>query len=98
MPASVLRDGRVDVGRDEPEVRGREFPFEWVPVRLAERLELLQVGELPHIHLLGEMAADCLLERLAELEEAAREGPRAEERLAGPLPEQDLQPALAHLE
>ena len=46
----------------------------------------------------GEVAADRLLERLARLEVAARERPGAEERLARPLPEQRLQPALAHLE
>src|SRR3954451_2916741 len=96
MPARVLGHGRVDVCRDEPERRGRELPLERVAVRVAERLELLQVGELPDVDLDDEVAPNRLLQGLAGLEVAAREGPRAKKGLAGSLPEQRLQATLPH--
>src|SRR5947207_182671 len=98
MPARVLRHGRVDVCRDEAERRGRELPFEGVALRAAECLELLEVRELSDVHFDREVAPDRLLQRLARLQVAAREGPGAEEGLAGSLPEQRLQATLTHLQ
>ena len=69
-----------------------------VAVGLAARLELLQVGELPHVDLRRQVPADRVLERLAGVEVAARERPGAAERLPRPLPEEHLQLALADLE
>ena len=56
------------------------------------------MGDLAHVDLGGEMAADRLLERLTGLEIAAGEGPGAEVRLPGALPQEHLERALAHLE
>src|SRR3954471_16291669 len=98
VPARVFRNGGIESGGHEPEIRRRELPLKRVAARVAERLELLEVGELADVDLLRQVAADRLLERVARLEVAARERPRAEERLARPLPEEDLQPALAHLQ
>ena len=67
-------------------------------VGLAPRLELLQVRELLHVHLRGQMAANRVLERLARVEVAARKRPGAAERIARPLPEEHLELAVPHLE
>ena len=98
VPARVGRHLRVEVDGDETEVRGRELPFDWVPVQVGSRLELLQVGQLAHVHLGRQMATDRLLERLTRLEIAAGKGPRSLPRLLRPLPEQDLKQARAHLQ
>jgi hypothetical protein len=98
VPGRVLRDGRVDVGRDEPEIRGSELPFARVAVRVAERLELLEVGEVAHVHLRRQVSANRLLELLTGGEVAARQRPGARVRILRALPEQDLQHAVAHLE
>src|SRR5207247_5820744 len=98
MPARVLGHERVDIGRNEPEVRGGELPLERVASRIAERHELLQVRELAHVDLDRKVAADRLLQCLAGLEVAAREGPGAEEWLACPLPQQHLQASVSHLQ
>ena len=66
--------------------------------RVADRHELLDVGELAHVDLLGQVAADRVLERLAADQVAAREGERAGERRLCPLPEEHLQTAVPHLE
>ena len=65
VPGRVGGHGRVDVGRDEPEVGGGELPLVGVPVRVAQRLELLEVGEVADVDLHRQVAADRLLERLA---------------------------------
>ena len=69
-----------------------------VAVRLAQRLELLEVGELADVDLLGEVAADRLLERLVLDEVAAGQRPRAAKRVARALPEEHLERAGPHLE
>ena len=69
-----------------------------MPVRIAARLELLEVRELPDVDLPRQMPADRLLERLAGVEVAAGEGPVAGERLLRALPEQHLQLPGSHLE
>ena len=84
--------------RHEPEVRRRELPPARIAVGVAVRRELLEVRHLADVDLGGEMAADRLLERLAGGEDSARERPGAAERLARALPEERLQPAVAHLE
>ena len=79
--AGVVRDGRVDVARDEAEVRGRELPFPRIAVGVASRLELLEVGELPDVDLGREVAPDRLLERLGRprgSRRAAPSGPRTD--------------------
>ena len=65
---------------------------------LAPRAELLEVRDFADVDLGREVAADRGLERLVRLERAARERPGAGVGLARALPEQRLQPALAHLE
>ena len=77
VPRGVAGEPRVGVGGDEPQVRRRELPLARHPAGVAARVELLEVGELADVHLLGELALDRLLERLAGGEVAARERPRA---------------------
>ena len=96
VPTCIGRDGRVDVGGDEAQVRSRELPFPRIALRVAAGLELLEVGELPDVDLRCEVAADRLLERLAALEEAARKRPCVLVRLAGTLTQQHLEDARAH--
>ena len=98
VPGRVLGNGRVDVGGHEPEVRGRELPFARVPLGVAERLQLLEVGEVAHVDLRCQVPANRLLELLAGGEVAARERPAAGVWILRALPEQDLQHAVAHLE
>ena len=98
VPGRVLRHGGIDVGGHEAEIRGHELPAQRVPVGLAPRLELLEVRDLAHVDLLREMAPDRLLERLVRRERAAGQRPRPRERIAGTLPQQRLQAAVAHLD
>src|SRR2546428_13159696 len=88
MPVGVPRKLRIDVARHEPEVRRRELPFLRRALRIAQRLELLEVRQLMHVDLLGEVAADRLLECVALGEIAARKRPMPFERLPRALPEE----------
>ena len=55
MPAGVRRQlGRGGGGHQAEERRG-DHPRARHPVRVGEHRELLQVGDLPQIHLLGEL-------------------------------------------
>jgi hypothetical protein len=58
---------------------------------VAESLELLQMRQLAHVDLRGEMALDRILEGLARAQNPAREGPGAFEGLSGAFPEQNLE-------
>ena len=98
MPGGVLGHCGVEVGRHEPEIRRGEFPLGSGCGGIAQRLQLLEVGELADVDLHGEVAADGLLERLSRLEVAAGEGPRAGEWLHGALPDERLEDARANLE
>ena len=98
MPARVGRELRVHPARHEPEERRRELAPDRVARGIAQRLELLEMRDLPHVHLLGEMPPHRLLERLVRRQRSARQRPARRERLARPLPEQRLQPSVAHLE
>src|SRR5215203_4835525 len=69
-----------------------------MPSGVAARLQLLEVGQLPDVDLGGQMPADRCLQRLAWAKQSPRQRPRAVERLPGPLPQQDLQRAVADLE
>src|SRR5262249_19520724 len=51
VPVRVARQRGVEVARDETEVRGRQLPAERAAVRVAARLELLEVRELAHVDL-----------------------------------------------
>jgi len=64
VPARVGWECRLGVAWDEAEVRGRELAPERVPAGIAQRLELLEVRELPDVDLGFEVAADRTLERL----------------------------------
>ena len=98
MPAGVVRDARLDPERDEPDVRGRELPALRVPPGVAPGTELLEVLDVPQVDLRSEVAEDRGLERLTEAERSAGKGPRTCERVAGPLPQEHLESARAHLE
>ena len=100
VPGRVVRHRRVEVGGDEPEVRGRELPLApGCASGVAPRLELLEVRELAHVDLRREVAADRLLERLVRARGSRPGSAHAPgERLLRALPEQHLQPAAAHLE
>ena len=43
VPVRVLGENRIDAERHDAEVRGRELPLLGMPVRIAPRLELLEV-------------------------------------------------------
>src|SRR4051812_5168228 len=98
MPRSVGRELRVEVLRDEAEVCRRDLPLPRMASGIAERLELLEVGNLAHVDFLGEVLSDRLLERLPLLEVAARQRPCAEKGLSCALPEERLERAAADLE
>ena len=98
QPPRVVRNGGIGVARDQAQVGGRELPVLADCGRLAAGLELLEVGELPDVHLGRELAPDRLLQRLAGLQVAARQGPAARERLPRPLPHEHLQRVVANLE
>src|SRR5829696_9355865 len=69
-----------------------------MPSGVAARLQLLEVRQLPDVDLGRQMPADRRLQRLAWAKQSPRQRPCAVERLPGPLPQQDLQPAVADLE
>ena len=98
LPGGVLWQLGVDAGGDDAEERGRELPARGVAARLAPRAELLEMRELPDVDLRREVAPDRGLERLVRFERPAGERPRARVGLARALPQQRLQPSLAHLE
>src|SRR4051812_32897363 len=93
MPGRVLRERRIDSRRNEPEIGRCDLPLGGVALWIAERPELLEVGDLAHVDLGGQVSLDRLLERLSLLEVAAGERPRPEKRFASALPEQRLQRA-----
>ena len=98
MPGGVARHGRIDVGGNEPEVGGGELPLARVAFRVAQRLELLEVGEFADVDLDRQVAPDRVLELLVRREIAAREGPAACEGLFRSFPQQYLEGAVPHLE
>src|SRR5262249_9036334 len=65
---------------------------------VAERLELLEVGELADVDLGGEVAADRALERLVVSQLAAGQRPAAGAGVEGALPKEHAQSPVAHLE
>ena len=69
-----------------------------IPAGIAPRLQLLEVRDLPDVHLVGQMPAHRLLQGLVRLEDAARQRPHPGVRVAGALPQQRLQPAVPHLQ
>src|SRR6478672_13471028 len=98
MPGGVVGQLGIGVRRDEPEVRGRDLPLSGVARGVAERFELLEVGDLAHVDLRGEVLPDRLLERLTALEVATRQRPGTEKRLARPPPDESLQRAVPDLQ
>ena len=56
------------------------------------------MGELADVDLRRELAADRAVERLVGRERAAGQRPGAAERLARALPEERVEPPLAHLQ
>src|SRR5262249_62348866 len=98
VPGRVAGDAGIDVARDEAQVRGRGLPLVRRAVRVASRLELLEVRELADVDLLGKVPANRFLERLARLEVAARERPPARAGVVSALPQEHLEAPFAHLE
>src|SRR6185312_13411526 len=72
MPGRVIREPGIQARRDEAEVRRGDLPFARISSGVAERLQLLEVGDLAHVDLCGEVLADGLLKRFAGLEVTAR--------------------------
>ena len=98
QPLRVLRHSGICIARDQAEIGGRELPVLRIALRLASGLELLEVGELPDVHLGGELAPDRLLERLAAAPGSRPAGPSGLERIPRPLPHEHLQRAVPDLE
>ena len=69
-----------------------------VPVRLAPRSQLLEMGDFADVDLRGKLATDRALERLVGREQSAGEGPVAAVGLPRALPEQRLEGAFADLQ
>ncbi len=98
VPRGIRRQRGVEAERHEAEIGRGELPLGRMALRIAERLELLEPGQLRHVDLAGQVGANRLLEVEAGIEIAARQRPRALERSPPALPEQRRQPALPHLE
>ena len=90
MPPGVVGQLRIVVARDEAEEGGGDHPNTGNAVRGAEGGELLDVGELSYVDLLGQLAAYGRLHILVGPQAPAGKGPASCMRLAGPLPQQDL--------
>jgi hypothetical protein len=69
-----------------------------MPAGVAERLELLEPGQLGDVDLAGKVRPDGALEVEPRLEIAAWQRPGALEGTARPLPEEDGEPPVADLE
>src|SRR5262249_37250983 len=67
MPGSVRGDCGTNVARDETEVGRRELPLVRDAIRIAERLELLEMCNVADVDLRFELPTDRFLERLAGL-------------------------------
>src|SRR3990170_7934493 len=98
MPARVRRDSGIATERDEAEVCGRELPAARVACWVAPGAELLEVRPVADVDLGRQVAQDRSLEGLVRAERAARQRPRVAERLAGALPQEDVEHAVSHLE
>jgi hypothetical protein len=98
MPACVVWHVRVDPQRNEPEIGRGDLALPRRAAGIAVRRQLLQMGDLAYVHLGGQVAADRLLQALGRPEHPAGQDPPAGERLAGPLPQQRLKPAVAYLQ
>ena len=98
VPVGVVRQCGVDAARNEPEVRSGQLPFLGMPLRIAQRLELLQMRELTDVHLRRQVPADRALESLAVLQVAAGQGPRARERILRAVPQENLELSGSDLE
>ena len=62
-----------------------------MPLRIAQRLELLQMRELADIDLRRQVSANRAFERLAVIQVAARQSPRAGKRGFRAMPQEDLE-------
>jgi hypothetical protein len=91
VPLRVRGHRGVGVGRHEPEERGGDPPGVRHAVGPAEHPELLDVGDLTQVDLLGELAAHRALDVLVVAEQPAGQRPPSRVRWPGPLPGQDLQ-------
>ena len=63
VPVGVGGEGRVEPERHQAEVSGGELPLVRVTVGVAERLELLEPGQLRDVDLARQLAADRALQR-----------------------------------
>src|SRR5436309_12767466 len=65
MPGGVRWQLRVDAGRDEAEVRGCDLPLSRMAARIAEGLELLEVGDFADVDLRRQVPENRSFERFA---------------------------------
>ena len=94
VPARVWRDDRVERTGEEADVCRRELPLARVALRIAPRLELLEVREAADVDLRRQVAANRCFERLPRAEIAAGERPRSAVRCLRALPEEHLEAAV----
>ena len=76
VPGGVLGQHRVEVRRDQPEVGGGDRPPAGIAARVAAGLQLLQVRELLHLHLAGQLPGDRGPQGLVGAAAARRAAPR----------------------
>jgi hypothetical protein len=98
MPPRVGRQRGRRGGRDDPEVRRSQHPAAGVAADVAVGGELLEMGDLTHVHLLGEVPQDRGPQPLVGRDAATREGPPAIVWGHRPPPHQHRQHAVAHRE
>ena len=88
VPAAAQRRR---LGADRP-VGDADHPHSRIPIRRAVGAELLQMpGARAQTGFLGQLPRGGLFQVLVDLDEAARQGPGAQERLVAPFDQQHLQ-------
>lgn len=98
MPGGVAGHTGIEMPRNQPEIAGREDPTTGVAVRIATGLELLEVGQLSYVDLLGQLATDGSVEVFIRAKLATWQRPGFGVGRHGSLPEQHGELAVPNLE
>jgi hypothetical protein len=98
VPAGVGGHRGIGLERHQPEEGGGHDPDAGHPGRRAEHRELLDVGDLADVDLLGELAPHRRLDVLVGAEPAAGQRPAPGIRRPAAPPQQYLQRAESHLQ
>ena len=91
VPGGVLRQPGVGAQRHQSEETGGDHPRVRHPVGVGEHADLLEVGDPVQVDLLGELPGRGSVDVLVGEHQTTWQRPLAGGRLAGPLPQQNLQ-------